>query len=310
MILRLTTVAYNAYREAVRARVLLGLAGVAVAVAFYSLVVGAFTLRDAPRVVADLGAAAVSVFSIAVAIFIGGTSLHRELEMKTILPLLARPIRRGEYLVGKYLGTMLVVVVFVMAEGGLVLMMSAVMGGRSAGLALGVGAALLAGLVAAAMRSTAVRTFAPIPWAAAMMAAGFLLCDVAPAERSLIMASSALTVLEVMIVAAFATLFSSFSTPFLSALLTLGVFLVGRNADSLARLPVKVFGETGRAVGQQFAKVVPNLHTYVPARPLLTGEALDANLPTYLGMATVQTLGWTVLLLAAAAVVFQRRDFI
>jgi Cu-processing system permease protein len=310
MILRLTTVAYNAYREAVRARVLLGLAGVAVAVAFYSLVVGAFTLRDAPRVVADLGATAVSVFSIAVAIFIGGTSLHRELEMKTILPLLARPIRRGEYLVGKYLGTMLVVVVFVMAEGGLVLMMSAALGGQPVGLVIGVGAALVAGLIALALRSTAVRTFAPIPWAAAMMVAGFLLCEVAPGERSLIMASCALTVLEVMVVAAFATLFSSFSTPFLSALLTVGVFLVGRNADSLARLPVKVFGETGRAAGRELARVIPNLHTYVPARPLLTGEALDANLPVYLSMAALQTLGWAVVLLAVAAFVFQRRDFI
>ena len=310
MFARLMTVAYNAYREAVRARVLLGLAGVAVAVAFYSLVVGAFTLRDAPRVVADLGATAVSVFSIAVAIYIGGTSLHRELEMKTILPLLARPIRRGEYLVGKYVGTMLVVAVFVMAEGGLVLMMSAAMGGQPVELVLSVGAVLVVAMIAAALRSTAMGTIAPIPWAAAMMVAGFLLCDVAPGERSLIMASCALTVLEVMIVAAFATLFSSFSTPFLSALLTLGVFLVGRNADSLARLPVNVFGETGRAAGKQFAKVVPNLHTYVPSRPLLTGEALDANLAGYLGMAAVQTLGWTLVLLAAAAFVFQRRDFI
>ncbi|MEQ9317950.1 MAG: hypothetical protein RIF41_02285, partial [Polyangiaceae bacterium] len=67
MLLRIATVALNAYREAVRARVLLGLAGVAVAVAFMSLVVGALTLGEAPRVAANLGAAAVSVFSIVVA---------------------------------------------------------------------------------------------------------------------------------------------------------------------------------------------------------------------------------------------------
>lgn len=310
MLLRLTTVAYNAYREAVRARVLIGLAGVAVAVAFYSLIVGAFTLRDAPRVVADLGSTAISFFSIAVAVLIGATSLYRELEMKTVLPLLARPIRRSEYLVGKYLGTMLVVVTFVMAEGGLVLMMSAVMGGRSVGLVVGIGAALVALLVAAALHSSRLRTFAPIPWSAAMMVAGLLLCAVAPGERSLIFTSCALTVLEVMVVAAVATLFSSFSTPFLSSLLTLGVFIVGRNADSLARLPVNVFGETGRAIGKQMAKVVPNLHTYVPSRPLLTGEALDANLPVYLAMASLQTLGWAIALLAIASFVFQRRDFI
>ena len=92
MFQRVATIAYATYREAVRARILLGLAGVAVAAAFYSLVVGAFALREAPRVVSDFGAMTISVFSIAVAILIGATSLYRELELKTILPILARPI--------------------------------------------------------------------------------------------------------------------------------------------------------------------------------------------------------------------------
>lgn len=309
MLQRVTTVALNAYREAVRARVLIGLAGVAVAVAFYSLVVGAFTLNDAPRVVADLGAMAISVFSIAVAVIIGAQSLYRELEMKTIMPLLARPIRRSEYLLGKYLGTMLVIVVFVLAESGLVLMMSAVMGGQSALLTIAIGTALVLAMVAMMLKSGRIRTFAPIPWAAAMCVAGIALCDVAPLERSLIVASALLTLLEVAIVAAIATLFSSFSTPFLSSLLTVGAFLVGRNADALARLPAKVFGAEAHAVGKALSKAVPNLHVYVPARPLLTGEALDADLVAYLGMAVVQTLGWVVGLLVVAALVFERRDF-
>jgi Cu-processing system permease protein len=314
MLQRIFTVALNAYREAVRARILLGLAGVAFAVAFYSLVVGAFTLNDAPRVVADLGSTAISIFSIAVAILIGATSLHRELEMKTILPILARPIRRSEYLVGKYLGVMLVVVVFVMAEAGLVLMMSAAMGGRSAGLVLGVGVALVAALGAAvgigSRKLPWLATFGPIPWALAMLVAGVLLSSVAKQDQSLILASSALTVLEVMIIAAVATLFSSFSTPFLSALLTLGVVVVGRSADSMARLPEKFFGPTMHQAGVLMSRVVPNLHVYVPARPLLTGEAIDADLPRYLGQSLLQTCGWTVGLLAVASFVFARRDFV
>ncbi len=310
MLHRISTVALNAYREAVRARVLLGLAGVAFAVALYSLVVGAFTLRDAPRVVADLGAAAMSIFSIVVAVLIGATALYRELEMKTILPLLARPVSRGEYLVGKYLGTMLVVVVFVLAEGGLVLMMSATLGGRPPSLVIGAGAALVMALAVAAWRWPSARTFGPVPWGLGMFIVGYLLCSVAPAERSLVVASAVLTVLEVMIVAAVATLFSSFSTPFLSALLTVGMFIVGRSADSLANLPKRYFGEGIQQAGRLVSKVVPNLHVYVPARPLLTGEALEANLPLYLGQAGVMTLGWTIGLLAAATFIFQRRDFV
>ncbi|MEM6787325.1 MAG: ABC transporter permease subunit [Myxococcota bacterium] len=310
MLHRIATVAFNAYREAVRARVLLGLAGVAFAVAFYSLVVGSFTLRDAPRVVADLGAATISVFSIAVAILIGATSLYRELEMKTILPLLARPIRRAEYLVGKFVGTMTVVLVFAMAETGLVLMMSAVLGGRSVAVVVGVAAALLIALAGASVGSQTRRTFAPIPWAMAMLGAGLWLSAVAPLERSLVMSSATLTVLEVMIVASLATLFSSFSTPFVSSLLTVGTIVVGRNADSLTQLPPRVFGPAISTAGEYVGALWPNLQVYVPARPLLTGEALEANLPRYLGQAGLQSLGWTVALLTVAAVVFQRRDFV
>ncbi len=87
MLRRVLAVTLNAYRESVRARVLIGLAGVAFAMAFYSMVVGAFTLQEAPRVVSNLGTMALSVFSVAVAVLIGATSLHRELEQKTILPL-------------------------------------------------------------------------------------------------------------------------------------------------------------------------------------------------------------------------------
>jgi len=310
MIQRVITVALNAYREAVRARILLGLVGVAFGVALYSLVVGAFTLNDAPRVVADLGCMAISVFSIAVAILIGATALHRELEQKTILPLLARPIRRSEYLTGKYLGVMLVVAVFVMAEGGAVLMMSAGMEGTAIRKVLILAVVLVAGFGVVAWRVPRARTFGPIFWAAIVMGVGIVLCADAPAERSLILASSALTLCEVAIIAAIATFFSSFSTPFLSALLTIWMVFIGRSADAMARMPAKVFGETVKEIFAAMSAVVPNLHVYVPSRTLLTGEAPDANLLSYVGMAVVQSLGWTVGLLAVAAFIFQRRDFL
>lgn len=309
MLQRVATIAYATYREAVRARILLGLGGVAGALAFYSLVVGAFALQESSRVVADLGAMTTSVFSILVAILIGATSLHRELEMKTILPLLARPIRRGEFLVGKYLGIMLVVGVFILAEGGLVLTMCAALGGRSPVLCVSAVASLAVLLAVAAWRYPKARTFGPIPWASAMMLAGTVLAAGAPGERSLVLASAALSFMEVAIVAGLAMLFSAFSTPFLSALLTLGMVVVGRSADTMARMPIKVFGKGLHDLAFVLSRVVPNLHVYVPARPLLTGEGVNANLVGYLALTSVQTVGWMVGLLAVASFVFQRRDF-
>ena len=71
MLQRIATVALSTYRESVRARILIGLAGIALAVAGYSLTVAAYTLNDAPRVIADLGTTATSLFGVLVAIVIG-----------------------------------------------------------------------------------------------------------------------------------------------------------------------------------------------------------------------------------------------
>jgi hypothetical protein len=310
MLHRVLAVALNTYRESVRARILLGLAGVAFAVSFYSLIVGTYTLRNAPRVVSDLGVASISVFSIAVAVIIGSTSLYRELEQKTIFPILARPLRRGEYLVGKYLGTLLTILVFVMADAGLVLLLSAGLGGQAIARVIAAGVLAVAALGLAMWRWPGARTYGPIPWAAAVLAAGVILSGVAPDERRVVLGGCLLVVLEVGIIAAIGMLFSSFSTPFLSALLTVWMLIIGRSADTLAQLPVKYFGQGIHAAGVALSKVVPNLHVFVPPRTLFTGEVASVPLALYLGMAAVTSVAWSVGLLAVAGFIFRKRDFL
>jgi Cu-processing system permease protein len=307
---RVFAIALNTYRESVRDYILLGLAFVAFGVSLYSLFVGALTLSDAPRVVSDLGSASMSIFAIAVAVILVATSLHRELQQKTIFPILARPIARGEYLAGKYLGTLLTLAVFLMADGGLVLLLASGLGGRSLGLVVGVGAGLAVALALAAWRLPRARTFGPIPWSMALLIAGALLAGVAPDERRVVLGGAALSFAEVAIVAAIATFFASFSTPFISALLTLGVWLVGRNADSLAHMPAKYVGETIKVWFAALARVVPNLQIYVPPRTALTGEAPGIVLGSYIARASVTAVCWAVLLLALAGTIFRRRDFL
>ena len=122
--------------------------------------------------------------------------------------------------------------------------------------------------------------------------------------------SALLTLSEVALVTAIATVFAAFSSPFLTAVFTFGVFAVGRSADTLARLPVRIFGSVLTGMGSVLAKVVPNLMLYVPPRPLLTGEASGQSLGSYLGMALLHSLVWSVLLLTCASVLFRRRDFL
>src|SRR3954470_18944120 len=138
MLLRVTAVAFNTYREAVRARVLHGLFALALATAGYSLVVGAFALHASFRVVSDLGAASISLYGVIVAVMLGATSLYRELELKTIFPILARPLSRSEYLVGKYLGTVLTLAVFIAANSGVLLLALGVQAGTPMGRPLGI----------------------------------------------------------------------------------------------------------------------------------------------------------------------------
>jgi ABC-type transport system involved in multi-copper enzyme maturation permease subunit len=305
---RVAAIAFNTYREAVRARILLGLAALALATALYSIAVGEFALKNAPRVVADLGAASISIYAIVAAVIIGVTSLYRELEQKTIFPILARPIRRAEYIVGKYAGTLLTLGVFIALDCAAVLLILARHGGRSWG-SIAAAVALLSVVPAAiAWRVPRSRTFLPIPWAAVALALAAALASGATDDRRVVLGASSLAFMEVMIVSAIATLFSAFSSPFLSAVFTIGVFIMGRETGTLGRLPVRVFGETIKQGAAALAKVLPNLDVYVPPRPLLTGEAPESSLAVHLGLAGIQALGWSVGLLVVSSYIFKRRD--
>ena len=310
MFARINVIALNTYREAVRARVLHGLFGLALATGAYCLVVASYATRDHERVVSDLGAASISIYGIIVAVVLGATSLYQELQLKTIFPILTRPLRRWEYLVGKYLGTLLTLTVFVCMNTGALLLALASMAGRS--IAVGLGSVALALLCAGALawKRPRWRVYLPIPVAIAIGVLGFVYADGAPDDRRVLAASASLTLLEVGIVAAVATLFSAFSSPFLTAMFTFSVFIVGRSADTLGKLPVKMFGEPIVKTGEVLSHVVPNLMFYVPPRPLLTGEAATGSLSDHLALAAGQSVAWVVGLLALAALVFRRRDFL
>jgi hypothetical protein len=87
------------------------------------------------------------------------------------------------------------------------------------------------------------------------------------------------------------------------------IFLIGRSADTLAHLPKKLFGQTIVAMGRAMARVLPNLHTYVPPRPLLLGEVATAPVWPYVAAATAHAAFYVTALLVGSALAFNRRDF-
>lgn len=309
MLGRVFAIAMNTYRETVRARVLFGLLAAALAASAYSLVIASMSIRQEMRIVADLGTSSISAFAVLVAIILGATSLYREVELKTVFPILTRRLRRHEYIVGKYLGIVAVLAAFIAVDGAAVLAILAVQARVSVGLALGVVAVLLALLGVGLLRAKHTRVFLVLPWSILAFTAMAIVAKDAGDERQIVLVSSLLTLAEVSVVAAIAMLFSSFSSPFLTAIFTTMVFLIGRSADTLGNLPARVFGEAVRTGGIVLAKIFPNLNVYVPARPVLLGRLPDIPLGPYLLGALGNAALYAAALLVVSALVFRRRDF-
>ena len=251
---------------------------------------------------ADLGAVSFSLYGVLVAIVLGSTSLYRELEHKTIFPILSRPIRRWEYLVGKYFGAVLTVVVFIAVEGAAVLAMLAARDrtGAVEGPALGLGAVAVLGdrLVAGADPGAHLRRH---PLGGALMAVvAWLLATPSPGERQLVTASAVLALSEVAIVTAVATLFASFSSPFLTAAFTahgLRHRPLGRHAGAHPAASLRL-RRAARSAGASRASSRTSTSTSPPA-PLLLGEVAGQPVWAYVGWAALHAVFYATLLLVA-----------
>lgn len=111
-------IAENTFRELIRDRILYGIVVFAVLLFGLSLVLGQLTFAEQSRISADFGFSAIQLSAAVMAVFVGGTLVSREIEKKTILTLLVRPINRTQFLIGKSLGLLAVVLVSSLALAG------------------------------------------------------------------------------------------------------------------------------------------------------------------------------------------------
>lgn len=309
MVGRILVVALNAYREAVRAWLFVALVAVAVATNVYAVLVAALSLHQEARTVSDVGAGSISLCAAGVAIVMGATSLNRELSLRTIYPILARPLYRHEYVLGKFVGTVGTILVFIALDAAMVLGVLALETGQKPALVVGAAALLVAILGVLMLRARYTRVYVLLPWSVAALLAMALLASTAGDERRLVLAAIALTAFETCIVTAITVMFSSFSSPFLTAVFAFGVFAIGRSADTLAHVPARQFGETMKAACAALARVFPNLHLYVPSRPVLLGHVAEIPIWRYVATSGLHALFYTTIALALASLAFRRRDF-
>lgn len=109
--MKLYAIAINTFREAIRDRILYLILAFALVMIAASRAVSLLTVGSEEKIIKDMGLAAISVFGVATAIFVGVGLVFKEIERRTIYTLTSKPIRRSTFILGKYLGLALVLLV-------------------------------------------------------------------------------------------------------------------------------------------------------------------------------------------------------
>lgn len=112
---RAATVALNTFREAVRDRVLYNLVFFALLMMAAAIFVGQISIGVEEMVIKSLGLSAISVIGLLIAVFIGVGLVYKEMDKRTLYALLAKPVRRWEFLLGKFGGLVLTLAVNTLA---------------------------------------------------------------------------------------------------------------------------------------------------------------------------------------------------
>jgi len=104
-------VAINTFREAIRDKILYNLLIFALLLIGGSILLATLTLGEQSKIIMDFGLASINLFGILIAIFLGVSLVSKEIEKRTLYTVLSKPIGRTEFLLGKYAGLLLTLLV-------------------------------------------------------------------------------------------------------------------------------------------------------------------------------------------------------
>jgi ABC-type transport system involved in multi-copper enzyme maturation permease subunit len=122
--MKIGAIAGITFKEAKRDRILYLLFFFAAVGIVASRVLAVLTVGDRIKIIKDVGLASISIFGVLMAILIGTGLVYKEIDKKTIYTLLAKPLHRAEFILGKFLG--LVLTLFVMTAAMTVIFLAIV----------------------------------------------------------------------------------------------------------------------------------------------------------------------------------------
>ena len=253
---RILTIARNTFREAVRDRVLYNLVLFVLLLTVCAVFLGELTAGQEARTIVNLGLNAMLIFGAFISIFVGVSLVSKEIEKRTVYAIFSKPIGRGEFIVGKYLGLCLTILVNVLIMGVGVSLALLYVGGNDLAFSI---------------------------WGAIF-----------------------LIFLELAILTAVSILFSSFSSPALSALLAFFVFVIGHFSASLRDFAENLGSQSAKILFGAIYYLLPNLSFYTFATNAAHGDVPPSSM--ILG-AVLYAVIYIAILLSITVLIFSRRNF-
>jgi ABC-type transport system involved in multi-copper enzyme maturation permease subunit len=265
---RIGWIAVNVFRESVRDKVPYNLVLFAILLMMASYVIGQLTAGQDLKIIKDLGLSAISIFGLFIAVFIGIGLVSKEVDRRSIYALMAKPVTRVDVVLGKY-----------------------------AGLAL---------TLAANMAVMTLALYCVLAYVGWMETEAARLAREAPPNDPALLQAVALTYAELLLVTAVALFFSTFSTPLLSAALTLGLYVAGHFSADLLAFDQAVDSPAVQSLARGLYYLLPNLAPFDVALQVVHGEPIALG---YVMVNTAYACAYIAALLVAACVIFSRRDF-
>jgi ABC-type transport system involved in multi-copper enzyme maturation permease subunit len=261
-------VAVAVFRESVRDRVFYNLLFFALLLVGASILIGQLTAGQDVKIIKDLGLSATSLFGLFIAIFVGISLVSKEVDRRSVYPLFAKPIRRSEFIVGKYAGLLLTLLVntVVMTVAIYVVLFF-----------------LTRGVPPAVQKA----------WDA-------------PALDPALLKAIALIYVDIALVTAIALFFSTYSSPMLSAVFTLGIYVAGQFNADLKRFDQIVSSPVAATIGRGLYYVLPDFARFDVKLAVVHGIPVSG---AYVATATAYAAVYVAGLLFGASVLFSRRDF-
>ncbi len=251
---RIIVIALNTFKENLRDKILYNLVFFGLLLIGSSILLSTLTMGEQAKIIQDIGLGSINLFGVIIAIFVGIGLVSKEIEKRTIYTIIAKPVQRYQFLLGRYCGLALTLLV-----------------------------------------NTAI-----------MVGFFFILLVGKISLGSGLIKAISLIYIELLVIMAVAVMFSSFTTPTLSASFTLAIYVIGHLTADLRVLGAKLQNELTKGILDGLYYMLPNLEYFNVKGPAVHGIAIA---PLYVVSAIAYGVLYGAVILLIACVIFQRRDF-